>query len=118
MADKEKEEPKKAKENPAQPSKQQLEAAKHAKEAKKAAGEAKSKGPKVEGGEQVAATKLRLKDKYQSDVIPALMEKFQLKNKHASIDQSDLDKAGERLKQLQNFGLSQDMVTRVPRSPS
>lgn len=72
---------KKAKENPAAPSKAQLEAGKAAKEAKKAAAE-KSKS-KVEGGEQVAPTKLRLKDKYSAEVVPALMQKFNLKNKNA-----------------------------------
>src|SRR6185436_13826962 len=40
-------------------------------------------GQKVEGGEQVKPTQLRLKDKYNKEVIPALMEKFSLKNKHA-----------------------------------
>ena len=40
-------------------------------------------GPKVEAGEQVKPTKVRLKEKYQTEVVPALMEKFQLKNKHA-----------------------------------
>src|SRR5258708_21226609 len=44
---------------------------------------AKKPAPKVEGGEQVPPKLLRLKDKYQSQVIPALMEKFTLKNKYA-----------------------------------
>jgi large subunit ribosomal protein L5 len=79
MADKEKEE-KKPKEGAAAPTKAQLDSIKAAKEAKKAA---KAAGPKVEGGEQVAPTKLRLKDKYNAEVIPALMQKFNLKNKNA-----------------------------------
>lgn len=41
---------------------------------------AAAKGPKVEGGEQVAPKVLRLRDKYQKDVVPALKEKFGLKN--------------------------------------
>ena len=79
MADKEKEE-KKPKEGVAAPTKAQLDSIKAAKEAKKAA---KASGPKVEGGEQVPPTKLRLKDKYNAEVVPALMQKFSLKNKNA-----------------------------------
>jgi len=82
MSDKEKEAEKKGKENPAKPTQAQLDAQKHAKEAKKAAGEAR-KGPRVEGGEQVAATQLRLREKYEKDAVPALMERFKFKNKYA-----------------------------------
>ena len=49
--------------------------------AKKAA--KKAGGPKVESGEQVPPKVLRLKDKYNGTVVPALMEKFKLKNKNA-----------------------------------
>lgn len=45
--------------------------------------EAKKSGPRVEGGEQVPPTKVRLKDKYRDEVVPALQEKLQLKNKFA-----------------------------------
>lgn len=44
----------------------------------------KSKGPaKIEGGEQVAPKLLRMKDKYEKEVVPALMTKFGMKNKFA-----------------------------------
>ena len=85
MADKEKEPEKERKpkgENPAQPSAAQLEAKKAAKEAKKAA-DAKGKGPKIEGGQQVKPTVVRLKDKYKSEVVPKLLDKFKLKNANA-----------------------------------
>jgi large subunit ribosomal protein L5 len=82
MADKEDKE-KKVKEAPPALTKAQLDAQKAAKEAKKAAAEAKSKGPRADAGEQVAPKTLRLKEKYEKEVIPALMEKFSLKNKYA-----------------------------------
>ena len=41
---------------------------------------AASKGPKVEGGEQVAPKVIRLRDKYNNDIVPALKEKFGFKN--------------------------------------
>jgi len=82
MADKEKD-PKKEKAGAAAPSAEQLAANKAAKEAKKAAGEAKAKGVKVDTGEQVKPTTVRLKDKYNAEVIPALMQKFGLTNKNA-----------------------------------
>src|SRR5437762_4464378 len=41
---------------------------------------AASKGPKVEGGEQVAPKVIRLREKYQKEIIPALKEKFKFKN--------------------------------------
>ncbi|MEI6232697.1 MAG: 50S ribosomal protein L5 [Planctomycetota bacterium] len=41
---------------------------------------AAAKGPKVEGGEQTAPKVLRLKDKYQKEIVPALTEKFNFKN--------------------------------------
>ena len=44
---------------------------------------AKAQGPKVESGEQLPPKVLRLKEKYESQVVPALMEKFKLKNKFA-----------------------------------
>ena len=81
MADKEQDKPKK-KEGAAAPSAEQLAANKAAKEAKKAASEAR-KGLKVEGGEQEKPTKIRLKEKYVAEVIPALMQKFGLTNKNA-----------------------------------
>jgi large subunit ribosomal protein L5 len=81
MADKDKEE-KKPKAGAAAPTKEQLEASQALKAAKKAAAD-KNKVAKVEGGEQVPFVTLRLKDKYQKDVIPALMEKFSMKNKFA-----------------------------------
>ena len=44
----------------------------------------KSKGPaKIEGGEQTPPKLLRLKDKYEKDVVPALMAKFKISNKFA-----------------------------------
>ena len=43
----------------------------------------KKAGPKIEGGEQVPPTTLRLKEKYNAQVVPGLMEKFGLKNKYA-----------------------------------
>jgi large subunit ribosomal protein L5 len=50
-----------------------------------AAGAAKkSKGPaKIEGGEQTPPKLLRLKDKYEKEVVPALMTKFKITNKFA-----------------------------------
>ena len=41
---------------------------------------ASRKGIKVEGGEQVAPKTLRLRDKYQKEILPALQEKFGFKN--------------------------------------
>ncbi|HYF48145.1 MAG TPA: 50S ribosomal protein L5 [Planctomycetota bacterium] len=83
MADKKDEkDEKKDKKGAAAPSKEQLEANQAAKAAKKAAGE-KGKGPKVEGGEQVAAKVIRLRDKYKAEVVKALQEKFGLKNPNA-----------------------------------
>jgi large subunit ribosomal protein L5 len=85
MADKEKDQEKEKKpkgENPSQPSAAQLEAKKAAKDAKKAA-ESGKKGAKVEGGQQVKPTRVRLKEKYREEVVPALMQKFSLKNKNA-----------------------------------
>jgi large subunit ribosomal protein L5 len=87
MADKEKEKEQDAEKkpkgaNPSQPTAAQIEAKKAAKDAKKAA-EGK-KAPKVEGGQQVKAKTLRLKDKYKAQVVPALMEKLKLKNTHAA----------------------------------
>ena len=69
MADKEKEE----KKQPA-PAKNKPDAAKIEK------AKAASKGPKVEGGEQVAPKVIRLREKYQKEIIPALKEKFNFKN--------------------------------------
>ena len=46
--------------------------------------EAKKAGPKVEGGEQLPPKTIRLRDKYNSEVVPKLMEKFKLKNKNAA----------------------------------
>jgi large subunit ribosomal protein L5 len=81
MADKKDDkEEKKEKKGQAAPSKEQLEANIAAKQAKKAAA---AKGAKVEGGEQVAAKTLRLKDKYKGEVIPSLQQKFGLKNPNA-----------------------------------
>ena len=82
MAEKEPKEDKKAKANPAAPSAAQLEASRAAKEAKKAAGEGK-KGPRAEAGEQVAPKVVRLREKYVKDIVPSLMEKLGVKNKHA-----------------------------------
>jgi large subunit ribosomal protein L5 len=83
MADKEKDkDDKKPKAGAAAPTKEQLEANLAMKAAKKAAAD-KGKVAKVEGGEQVPPVTLRLKDKYQNDVIPALMQKFSMKNKFA-----------------------------------
>jgi large subunit ribosomal protein L5 len=62
------------------PSKDQLEAMAAAKAAKKAAA---AKGSKVEGGEQVAPTVIRLKDKYKNEVVAQLQTKFGLKNPNA-----------------------------------
>jgi len=81
MADKEKDE-KPEKKAAAAPTKEQLAQSKAIKDAKKAAADRKA-GPKVEGGEQVPPKLLRLKDKYNTQVVPALMEKFGLKNKNA-----------------------------------
>ena len=39
---------------------------------------------KVEGGEQLPPKVIRLRDKYNNDVVPALMEKFKFKNKNAA----------------------------------
>jgi large subunit ribosomal protein L5 len=83
MAEKEKEPAEKEKKpkGASAPTKEQLEAQRAAKAALKAAS---GKGPaKLEGGEQVKPTKLRLRDKYNDEVVPALMQKFGLKNKHA-----------------------------------
>lgn len=41
---------------------------------------AAAKGPKVVGGDQVAPKVLRLKDKYNKEIVPALKEKFAFKN--------------------------------------
>jgi large subunit ribosomal protein L5 len=46
--------------------------------------EGRKAGPKVEGGEQVPPTKIRLREKYANEVVPKLMEKFKLKNKNAA----------------------------------
>jgi len=73
MADKEKEHDKKDAKPSAAP-KAKPDAAKVEK------AKAAAKGPKVEGGEQVAAKLIRLRDKYQKDVVPALKEKFNFKN--------------------------------------
>jgi len=81
MAEKEKDEKKPEKKGAAAPTAAQLEASRAAKEAKKAA--ADKKGAKVEAGAQEAFKILRLKEKYNSEVIPALMQKFNLKNKNA-----------------------------------
>ena len=82
MADKKDEkDEKKEKKGAAAPSKEQLEAQQAAKAAKKAA--AGKSGPKVEGGEQVPAKLLRLKDKYSKEVVPQLQQKFGLKNPNA-----------------------------------
>jgi large subunit ribosomal protein L5 len=52
--------------------------------APKAPGAGKSKGVvKIEGGEQVAPKVLRLKDRYEKDVVPLLMQKFSISNKMA-----------------------------------
>ena len=84
MAEKEPEKEKKPKqENPSKPTQQQLEAQRAAKQAQKAASAADKGKGKAEGGEQVKPAKLRLKDKYANEVVPALMQKFGLKNKHA-----------------------------------
>jgi large subunit ribosomal protein L5 len=87
MAEKEKEQDKEKKaKGIAAPSKEQLEAQHAAKAAQKAAGaaaEAKAKAGKAEGGEQVKPAKVRLRDRYNAEVVPALMQKFGLKNKHA-----------------------------------
>jgi len=79
MADEEKKEKKKG---ASAPTAAQLDAARAAKEAKKAAAD-KSKNTKAEAGSQVPPKVLRLKDKYNGEVVPALMEKFNLKNKWA-----------------------------------
>jgi large subunit ribosomal protein L5 len=84
MAEKEPEKEKKPKqEHPSKPTAAQLEAQRAAKQAQKAVADAKGKGPKAEGGEQVKPAKVRLKDKYASEVVPSLMQKFGFKNKHA-----------------------------------
>lgn len=83
MAEKEKEEKEKKPKGAAAPTKEQLEAQRAAKQAQKAAAEGKGKAPKAEGGEQVKPAKVRLKDKYANEVVPVLMQKFGLKNKHA-----------------------------------
>ena len=84
MADKKDkdEKEKKPKEGAAKPTQAQLDANKAAKEAKKAAA-AKSGGKSEVAGEQVPPTTLRLKDKYTKEVVPAMQEKFGLKNKNA-----------------------------------
>src|SRR5205807_7395515 len=41
------------------------------------------KGPRIEGGEQLPPKTLRLREKYNAEVVPALQQKFQLKNKNA-----------------------------------
>src|SRR4051812_23694573 len=71
MADKEKDKDEK---KAAAPAKAKPDAAKIEK------AKAASKGPKVEGGEQVAAKTIRLREKYRSEVVPALKEKFAFKN--------------------------------------
>ncbi len=71
MAKKEKEE--EAEKKPA-PAKAKPDAAKVEK------AKAAAKGPKVEGGEQVAPKTVRLREKYVKDVVPALKEKFGFKN--------------------------------------
>ena len=43
----------------------------------------KKAAPKIEGGEQVPPKVLRLREKYKTDVVPALLEKFKLKNRNA-----------------------------------
>jgi large subunit ribosomal protein L5 len=82
MADKEKEKDQEEKKpkgaNPSQPTAAQLEQKRAAKEAKKA-GEGK-KAAKVEGGQQVKPKVLRLKDKYKTEVVPALKDRLKLKN--------------------------------------
>ena len=68
MADKDKE---KEKEKPAKQPKAAPTGA-QAKAIEKGKAEAASKkGPKVEGGEQVAPKSLRLRDKYRAEIIPA-----------------------------------------------
>jgi large subunit ribosomal protein L5 len=52
--------------------------------AEKAKAEGKKPAVKVEGGEQVPAKQIRLRDKYKNEVVPKLMEKLQLKNKNAT----------------------------------
>ncbi len=85
MAEKEQDKEKKPeKTGVAAPTAQQLASIKAAKEAKKAADAAKAKsGGKGGAGEQVKPTRIRLKEKYQAEVIPALMQKFNLKNPNA-----------------------------------
>jgi large subunit ribosomal protein L5 len=78
----EKEEKKKA-ENPAQPTAAQLQAQKAAKQAQKAS-DAGKKAKAAEGGEQVKPEKVRLRDTYEKEVLPALMEKFGFKNRFAA----------------------------------
>src|SRR5437870_1629967 len=39
---------------------------------------------KIEGGEQLPPKVIRLRDKYKTDVVPALMEKFKFKNANAA----------------------------------
>lgn len=77
MADKEKDKEEK-KEKPAKPAAPAGE--KSAKAEKGKAEAAAKKGPKVEGGEQVPFKSLRLREKYQKEVVPALKEKFAFKN--------------------------------------
>ena len=77
MSDKEKE---KDKEKPAKAAKAAPTAAQSKAIEKGKAEAASRKGIKVEGGEQVAPKTLRLRDKYQKEILPALQEKFGFKN--------------------------------------